>query len=159
MWLVVYNVLLVWRVEMQCDEWVMHGMMRWDQCDEWVMHSMMQCVMNGWCMSGVLCYGNELMNEWMNERMNEWINERVGNVEWLCILLYFICICNMFLYLFRAIFYWRIKPIYTPGQVLVILHTEPDLQHIYIYLYFTSFLNMNWTCYSLMLFRQSDIAT
>ena len=26
---VVYNVLLVWCVEMQCDEWVMHGMMRW----------------------------------------------------------------------------------------------------------------------------------
>ena len=29
-WIVVYNVLLVWCVEMQCDEWVMHGMMRWD---------------------------------------------------------------------------------------------------------------------------------
>ena len=72
---------MVWCVEMQCDEWVMH--------------SMMQCVMNGWCMSGVMCYGNE--------RVNEWINERVGNVEWLCLLLYLICICNMFLYIFRAI--------------------------------------------------------
>ena len=32
----------------------------------------------------------------------------------------------------RANFYWRINPIYTPGQVLVILHTEPDLYQLYI---------------------------
>ena len=64
-------------------------------------YDVLRCsVMHGWCMSGVLCYGNE----WMNERVNAWINERVGNVEWLCILLSFICICNMSLYLFRAIF-------------------------------------------------------
>ena len=91
-WFAVYNVLLVW-------------------CDEWVMHSMMQCVTNGWYMGDawvVWCVMG--MNEWMNERVNEWINERMGNVEWLCILLYLICICNMPLYLFRAISYMTNKP-------------------------------------------------
>ena len=55
-WFVVYTVLLVWCVEMQCDEWVMH--------------SMMQCVMNGWCMGDALV----VLCEWMNECMNEWMN-------------------------------------------------------------------------------------
>ena len=74
--------------------------------------------MHGWCMSGVMCYVNECMYEWMNEW---WINERVGNVEWLCILLYFICICNMSFLSFHGYFdIRRINPIYTPGQVLVI---------------------------------------
>ena len=97
-----YNVLLVWCVEMQCAEWLMHGMMRWDAvwwlgdaqydavCDGWVMHV--------WCTSGLMCYVNEWMNEWMNERMNERrnelmvTNERVGNVEWPCV---FYCILSV----------------------------------------------------------------
>ena len=94
------------------------------QCDEWVMHSMMQCVMNGWCMSGVM---------WMNEWMNEWTNEWMVN-KWacgwcrmtVCVLLYFICICNMSLFIFRAIFMWRINP-YTPQDKCLWFHTEPDL--------------------------------
>ena len=125
MWFVVYNVLLVWCVEMQCDEWVMHVEM---QCDEWVMHSMMQCVMNGWCMGDawdVLC-------EWMNEWMNEWwINERVGNVEWPCA---FCCILSVFviyLCIFSGHFYWRINPIYTPGQLFVVNRTNPTCNKNY----------------------------
>ena len=103
---------MVWCVGMQCDEWVMHGMM---QCDEWVMH--------GWCMSGVMCYGNEWMNEWTNEWMNKWV---CG--QWLCILLYFICICNMSFYLFRANFYIRrINPNIHPRTSVCHLSHEPDL--------------------------------
>ena len=123
LWFVVYNVLIVWCVEMQCDEWVMH--------------SMMQCVMNRWCMGDAWlmhdwCYLNEWMNEWMDGWMNEWINEWVVN-KWacgqcrmtVCILLYFICICNMSLYLFRAIFYATNKQDIPYGQGFVILHTNP----------------------------------
>ena len=79
---------MVWCVGMQCDEWVMHGMM---QCDEWVMH--------GWCMSGVMCYGNEWMNEWMNE----WINECVGNDCAFCCILSAFVIC---LFIFSGLFWY-----------------------------------------------------
>ena len=108
---------MVWCVEMQCDEWVMH--------------SMMQCVLNGWCMGDALVVWCVMwMNEWMNVWMNEWwIIERVGNVEWLCILLYFICICNMSLYLFRAFYIRRINPNIHPRTSVCHLSHEPDLQH------------------------------
>ena len=88
--------------------------------------------MHGWCVSGVMCYGNE----WMNERVNEWIHERVGNVEWLCILLYFICICNMSLYLFMAILHMMNKPhIHPRTSVGNSSHRTRLVTYIYIYIY------------------------
>ena len=117
-------ILFYWHDVLRCS--VMNGWcMVWCvemQCDEWVMHSMMQCVLNGWCMGDALVVWCVMwMNEWMYEWMNEWwINERVGNVEWLCILLYFICICNMSLYLFRAFYMWRINTFIPYGQAFVI---------------------------------------
>ena len=67
---------MVWCVEMQCDEWVMH--------------SMMQCVLNGWCVGDawvVWCvmWMNERMNEWM---FNKWACGQCRMIVW--ILLYFI---------------------------------------------------------------------
>ena len=100
-------------------------------------YDVLRCsVMNGWCIvwCSVWWMGDAwVMHEWcdVNEWINEWTNEWMVH-KWecgqcrmtVCILLYFIYICNMSLYLFMA-FYWRINPIYTPGQVLVILHTNP----------------------------------
>ena len=117
-------ILFYWYDVLRCS--VMNGWcMVWCveiQSDEWVMHSMMQCVLNGWCMGDALVVWCVMwMNEWMYEWMNEWwINERVGNVEWLCILLYFICICNMSLYLFRAFYMWRINTFIPYGQAFVV---------------------------------------
>ena len=51
------------------------------QCDEWVMYGMMHCdgVMNGWCIGDALVvlweWLNVWMKEWMYEWKNEWINE------------------------------------------------------------------------------------
>ena len=115
-----YDVLLCSVTNGWCMVWCV------GQCDEWVMHSMMQCVMNGWCMGDawvVWCVMG--MNEWTNEWM---VNKWVGGLcrMTVCILLYFNCICNMSLYLFRAIFKWRINP-YTPQDKCLWFHTEPDL--------------------------------
>ena len=57
---------MVWCVEMQCDEWVMH--------------SMMQCVLNGWCMGDALVVWCVM---WMNEWMYEWMNQWIVN-KWAC---------------------------------------------------------------------------
>ena len=108
----------------------------WWMGDAW--YDVLRCsVMNGWCTVGcsVWWMGDAwVLHEWCDvlyEWMNGWINEWMMNA-WaygqcrmtVCILLYFICICNMSLYLFRAISLTN-KPLYTPGQVFVILHTNP----------------------------------
>ena len=98
----------------------------WWMGDAW--YDALRCsVMNGWCMSGVM---------WMNERTNEWMNEWMVN-KWacgqcrmtVCVLLYFICIRNMSLYLFRAILLTN-KPHIHPRTSVGNSSHEPDLQHI-----------------------------
>ena len=107
---------IVWCVEMLCDERVMHSMMLWDAVyDEWVMHE--------WC--HVSCVW---MNDWTNEWMNEWmVNKCVcGQCRMtMCILLYFICICDMSLYLFRA-FLLTNKPHIHPRTSVCHSTHEPD---------------------------------
>ena len=86
----------------------------WWMGDAW--YDALGCsVMNGWCIvwCSVWWMGDAWVmhewcdvNEWMNERMNEWmVNKWVCGLcrMTVCILLYFNCICNMSLYLFRAI--------------------------------------------------------
>ena len=54
---------------MQCDEWVMHGVMHWDG------------VMNGWCMGDALVVWYVMwMNEWMDELMNKWMKGKQMSV-------------------------------------------------------------------------------
>ena len=136
-----YNASTLWCIKhlmCQCDLlYIMFaGMMCWDAvwwmgdawydavCDEWVIH--------GWCISGVMCYVNEWMNEWTNEWANEWmnewwINECVGGQcrMTVCISLYFICICNMSLYLFKAFYMWRINPSIHPRTSVCRSRTNP----------------------------------
>ena len=73
---VLLYILFYWYDVLRCS--VMNGWcMVWCvemQCDEWVMHSMMQCVLNGWCMGDALVVWCVMwMNEWMYEWMvNKW---------------------------------------------------------------------------------------
>ena len=85
MWFVVYNVLLVWCVEMV-----------WWMGNAW--YDALRCsVMNGWCIvwcsvwwmgdAWVMHEWCECMNEWMNERMKEWMVNKWSvwamlNEEW-----------------------------------------------------------------------------
>ena len=90
-------------------------------------------VMNGWCKvwciemvwwmgdawyDALVVWCVMWMKEWINERINEWTCGQCRTT--VCILLYFICICNMFLYVFRACYMWRINTIIPYGQAFVV---------------------------------------